>query len=466
MSDPHFSGHGNPSREKRRILRGWRIGLLVLLVLVGAFVALVGPWPTMARARPGYWEDATVRALAAGRQLNNLPSPAPLQAGWAVHPFDLPPGVSLAGYLNRPSLAAKDAEKESLSARALALQAGRDGVIILMADLVLVNETLANEVRHRVRQALAHDLQPLVLFTATHTHSGPGGWGRKFVERWSVAGRFDPQVYSTILESLVGAALDAWNSRGPAAMAILHTEAPDLLRNRSVSGGALDARLEALWVRRMDSGEEGMVVLFGGHATTLGSAPAPPSRDYPGVLVDTLENKFGLAFAGFAAGCVGSQSTVTKGCGKEIGSELAARVEALRSSAALEDHVRLRTVRFEIPQPEIQIRLGPSLRFSPFLSSYLRDGPVGFDALRVDNWVWVALPLEPSGMLSGPWRTRAKADGIALTLTPFNGYYLGYLLPDEFYEDTRIYEAQMSFLGPQVGHAFGAILQALLEVPE
>ena len=62
-----------------------------------------------------------------------------------------------------------------------------------------------------------------------------------------------------------------------------------------------------------------------------------------------------------------------------------------------------------------------------------------FDILRVDDWMWISLPVELSGMVSAPLRERAAADGIKLTLTPFNGFYLGYQPPDELHERMEIY---------------------------
>lgn len=435
------------------------------LVLVGVWIGLIGPWPVDRTADDTLWSQAVKHAEQVGREWTILPAAAPLRAGWAVKQFELPGGVPLAGYGNRRRAGGSD-PAEPLGARAMALEAGGRGVVLLMADLLIVNEALAGAVRRRVEESLGAERAPLLIFTATHTHSGPGGWGGKWVEKLTVAGPFDPLVFENLVETLTVVALKAWNSREPSALALLRTEAPDLLRNRTVKNGAADGTLEVLAVRRLDSGEMGMVVIFGGHATTLGASHEALSRDYPGFLVDALERQPGVVFAGFAAGCVGSQSCAVPGQGLEkprrLGEDLAGWVERMVAGAEFRDHVRMRAVRLEVTLRDLEVRLSRGWKLSPFLSRQLHAGPVAFDGLRVDDWMWVSLPVELSGMLSTPLRERAAGGGIALTLTPFNGAYLGYLLPDDLHEQMDLYEVRMSFLGPSGGRGVSEIVTALL----
>ena len=61
-------------------------------------------------------------------------------------------------------------------------------------------------------------------------------------------------------------------------------------------------------------------------------------------------------------------------------------------------------------------------------------------------------------MLSHPLRTEAKSAGIQLTITPFNGDYIGYVLPENLY-DSGAYEAQINFQGPGGGEFFTTLIR-------
>ena len=87
-------------------------------------------------------------------------------------------------------------------------------------------------------------------------------------------------------------------------------------------------------------------------------------------------------------------------------------------------------------------------------------GRYGFG--RVDH-LWVGVPLEVSGLLSKPLREQARAAGFAgLTISSFQGDYLGYLIPDSIYAEGEKYEAQMNFLGPSGGSYFYEMIEIFL----
>jgi hypothetical protein len=72
---------------------------------------------------------------------------------------------------------------------------------------------------------------------------------------------------------------------------------------------------------------------------------------------------------------------------------------------------------------------------------------------------WLAgLPVEFSAMLSAPLRAEARKAGLHLCVTPFNGDYVGYVLPPAIY-DTDTYEARMNFIGPWGGEYFADLIR-------
>lgn len=451
----------------------WLIGCAMTPVLLaGAFVGLIGPWPLdLDTQDEAVITRAVEQAEEASAQIASLPAPAPLEAGWAVVGFDLPEGIPLGGYGARRG-APSEPGGDTPYARAVWLSAGKCHAVIVMADVLLINRALAKTVLARVEQILGTENMPMVIFTATHTHSGPGAWGAMKLEQWMVAGPYDERVFEALANGLEKAILGARAARGAASMAFLRSEAPEFIRNRAVAHETVDPTLEAMVLRREDTGALAVVGLFGAHATCLGANHMRLSRDYPGFFVDALEENPAIDFAGFAAGCVGSHSGAAPGSGMEkaqnLGKELAQRVRDMIANAHFQRDVRMATVRAVVDLPKIQFRLGEKFRASSLISEGLHDGTATFGVLRVDDWIWISLPVELSGMISASLREEARERGFELTLSCFNGNYLGYVLPDKYYRDGKLYEARMNFLGPKGGTYVREVIEALLpsQVPK
>lgn len=395
----------------------------------------------------------------------------PLFAGWAAVPLPLPEGVPLAGYGARRG-AGSTAVHDPLFARALCLQTEDFRAVVLSVDLLLVNPALAGAVRLRLAEEL-RATPTLVHFTATHTHSGPGGWGEMFLEE-SVTGSYDSGYFRDLAATLAEAARQAMAATEPSSLGILTLEAPDLLRNRTVDDGPVDPVLEAIVVKRTEgAGDEpaqpaGLIVIYGAHPTCLPAANLEISGDYPGALVAALESEETIEFAAFAAGVVGSHAPRPPIEGSpfesaaSIGNTLAARIVERLPEVALASTVALDGAQFICPMPPLQFRVADSRRLPTWIAGSLHPAEGLFSCLRLDDHVWIGMPVELSGMISPALRDRARQLGLALTLTCFNGDYLGYVIPDSLYGDATLYEARMNFLGPRGGSFIEETLTRLI----
>ncbi len=460
------------TRRRKRVL-GSGLGVLAVFILT------VGPWP-LDRSPDGSHEAQAIETITReGQELQarHTAGPAlPLQAGWAVEPFDLPDGIPLAGYGSRLNASSTGTMSgETLAARSIVLRSGGDPksgqshppVAIVCADLLLVNAVVADAVRDRVHAQLG-PRSPLLLFTATHTHSGPGGWGEMVFEEL-VAGRHNPAVVEELVRALSQSVLAAVAALEPASYAWLSTQAPRYLRNRSVEGAEVDATLEALVLKKSDGAEKktAVLALFGAHATCLPDENLKLSGDYPGHLVRILESAESIDFAAFAAGNMGSHSPVAKGSGDtraaNIGQGLAKLLLAQLEAATFHPSARLSACEPELTTPPLQLRIGPSLRFSSLVTNWIHPPRARLFALRLDDHLWLGVPVEVSGLLSKPLRRAARESGLpGLTTSNFHGDYLGYVIPDAVYADASVYESQMSFLGPSGGSYFDHLVRALL----
>ena len=111
------------------------------------------------------------------------------------------------------------------------------------------------------------------------------------------------------------------------------------------------------------------------------------------------------------------------------------------------------------------MRIGKSWRLSPVATGLIHEPRAQISTFRLDDHLWVGVPFEVSGMLSKPLREQAWATGFSgLTISSFQGDYLGYLIPDSIYAEGDKYEAQMNFLGPSGGSYFEGVIEALIDV--
>jgi len=455
--------------RRRKLIVGGGAGLLAV------FVGAVGPWPldTTPEFEPEAKALAIISAEGLALQGQHAGTPAkPFSASWAFEPFFMPAGVPLAGYGARRGAASQGISPgETLGARAVVLQPGDERpIVVVCVDLLLVNERLADAVRSDLRE-IYDQLAPLVLFTATHTHSGPGGFGEMALEE-IIAGRYDAQAFAELQRAIVGSVVSAIDGLSPAEYAWIESDGTEYLRNRTVRGGEVDGTLEALVIHKIGAGDAAeqtaVLALFGAHATCLPDDNLLLSGDYPGALVRALEDDERVDFAAFAGSCVGSQSTQAEGDGRHrlehVGRGLAAKLMAEFGNLNFRSLSRLSAREFELPTPGLQVRVGASWRLSPVATGLIHRPRARLTVLRIDDRVWTGVPFEVSGMLSKPLRERAIQSHMSgLTLSNFSGDYLGYLIPDELYIEGEVYESQMNFLGPGGGAFFDKLMRALLD---
>ena len=84
--------------------------------------------------------------------------------------------------------------------------------------------------------------------------------------------------------------------------------AEKLVRNRLVGNkGTTDPWFRIIKIQKED-GSIGLITSFAAHATVFSHRQMKYSRDYPGVLVDSLEHINKIEIAAFCAGAVGSHS--------------------------------------------------------------------------------------------------------------------------------------------------------------
>ena len=223
---------------KKKIL----IALLALpVVLIALVVLVVGPWPTYGDSHyqsQGYYREALADIATHAASNEITASPGRLQAGWAKRKMTPEPGVPLGGYSARKNGMKSTGVRDDLHVRALALSDGHDVVVLVGSDMLIIPPNLSAAVREQVaaRSGLNADQ---ILFNASHTHCGPGGFMPGVISTMS-GGEYDPTLVAFLATSFSDAIVEAREHLEPAALASGSVQAPEYIRNRARDGGPVE----------------------------------------------------------------------------------------------------------------------------------------------------------------------------------------------------------------------------------
>lgn len=448
--------------------------------LIGMIVITIGPWPATApqpvERMPHY--RAVLAHVDDQVKLNDLTAaPRRFRAGWGKAELTPPAGTPLAGYGARngkPSTGVHD----SLFVKALAVSDGQDTAVIVGADMLVVPENIAEEVRRRVTAVTGLSANA-ILFNATHTHSGGGGGMPGLVPRL-FAGRYDPALPKLTIKAITDAIVKAHAAMKPARLAHGKADASRFIRNRT-RAGETDGSLRWLVVER-ESGERCVVVRFSAHATIIGSRNMEFSGDYPGYVQRILTTDTGAECL-FLAGAMGSMSPAKTGDGDDFqqcenfARSLVKLIRPALEKPAYQDAVDVAAFGVPVQFPSLEMRLAKHWRLSPFAAGLAGvDDDAWIGAVRLGDVILAGLPADYSGELAVRMAAWAeKTHGVDLWMNSFCGDYLGYISPDAVYNDPfdhpdpqvrarSAYEGQvMSWTGPRQEAFFDGIVKYMVQ---
>jgi hypothetical protein len=395
-----------------------------------------------------------------------VPRAMPIQAGAARVDITPPGSPPLAGYgnrLGRPSRGVHD----PLYARALALRAGDQTVVLVSLDLLAVTNDMVTAVEARVRRKVPLPPGGLIL-AATHTHSGFGAVARRVWESFA-AGEYDDVMFQFVVERAASAAVNAVQTLAPARIAWGEASAPERIKNRMIHGGFSDPALPFLAVQRPDGAPVAVLVNFSAHATVLKADNFLLSADYPGALSRALESDGGVAL--FTAGAVADQTGAPPRADDRfasvdaMGVDLAARVQAARLAlpeSAWSDRAAVAAWRLPIALPDPQIKLSPHRRLPRLVGNLLFDRRTTLALAVIGDGVLIGVPCDLSATIGATWKTEATRLGRRAVIVGFADDYVGYVIPSEYYE-TSHYEARMSFNGPHMDRYLTAVVARVFD---
>jgi hypothetical protein len=352
--------------------------------------------------------------------------------------------------------------QDSSHVKALSLSNGKSSIAWLNYELLIVHPHLAEQVRAGVRKA-GISLDQLI-FTATHTHSGMGGYMPGPLGELAFGG-YDERVVEQLVAGSVRALQTALSTQDTVTLGYKKTSVSDLVSNRFTKGGPTDPFVRQVLLQRKD-GKKATFLTYSAHATALSSKFMGLSGDYPAYLTQQLEQEK-VEFALFAAGTVGSHRPLIQGNSPEQVDAYALAIDATLSAdtsdVAVQGDALLRTSQLQINLGEPQLRISKDLRLRPWLFRYLLgEMPAYLDISQVGNILFISSSGELSGVFYENWDTLAEEKGLHLVVTVFNGSYIGYITPDELYDASYHEVREMNWFGPGNGKYFDRLIQEVI----
>jgi neutral ceramidase len=387
--------------------------------------------------------EAYARMMARVDSLDQLVIPrsqGPLSVGFGKVNLTPPFKTATAGYGKRRGMPFTSVH-DSVFVRALVLGNKTQRVAIVSADLLIIPPAVT-EVLNTKLKSIGFSLDNTFL-GAIHTHNSIGNWGKGAAGL--LYGAYEDTVVNFIADAIVRSIETASQNLVSSKIYYKQVAMPAPVDNRLLDGGPEDPLTRAIEIQRSDSSRL-LLMTYTAHATCLFSADMELSRDYPGRLVDVMEES-GYDFSMFMAGAVGSHGCHAPEMGYNCINWMADEIsrEYLHSKDSLHEvsdpTLYMKRVKLELADPQVKISEKWKVRTWLFRAA-LGEYPVYLNALRIGDIVMLGVPCDYSGEFNFELDSLARSLHGRIITTSFNGGYIGYVTPVKYY-DRKHYETQL-----------------------
>ena len=374
-----------------------------------------------------------------------LPATA-LTAAASSLELQLPAGAPLAGYGGFPRRAwipdvlgwfpntfwfnPSSGVHDPFRVRALVLESGGLRVVWVSVDLVGVDPTMVAEVRARLADRGAEP--PILIVSASHTHSGPGAYGSSAFWALVAADRESRAVRRVILDGMERAAREAERRRAPARLSWGKTTVTGVAMSRLDQ--PLDPELGLLKVMGADGRPVALVWNYAVHGTALGRANSLLSGDLMADASARLERETGapVLFVNGAAGDVSPSQRGWPGV-ESAGAALASAALAAWRTLPPGRDLTLSAVQSQVslPGPALSVRnctgrwVPPAFRLG---LGWTLPSSAGLTAVRIGGTAWVTVPGELQTRLGLDIKTAGRRTFEETFVAGYSNDYLGYFL--------------------------------------
>ncbi|MFP4383832.1 MAG: hypothetical protein ACLFST_02380 [Spirochaetia bacterium] len=270
---------------------------------------------------------------------------AAIKAGAATAVITPPAGLDLSGWSFGPSRGVHD----DLYAKVLVLDDGTGPAVVITADLIGLGTGYADRFRKETAAKL-NTVPGRILFSCSHTHSGPGAMK---LRRW---GSVDEEYLFTALEKIQTAVLEAYGKMKECRIASAAGMVRGICDNRRDDRRkAVDESLPVVRIEGKDGTPLAALFNYSCHPVAAHNDRNLISADYPGFARRVLEKELGCPVTLFTLGACGDVNPkefhrieLAEHYGGEIG-KAAAEVWRSMDSAAEDISIIIKTERISLP---------------------------------------------------------------------------------------------------------------------
>ena len=407
--------------------------------------------------------EIIIDSLDATFQINNAKY---FKAGWAKTNITPSYKLPLAGYGARNGAYVSEVH-DSVWVRGFVFDDGFNKYAIITLDALIVPPAVTKKLQFLLPE-MGYDLSRIYM-SATHTHCSVGGWANSWIGH-QFAGEFNEQIVNDLANSIIITIKKAEKELSHAKIGFGSYNAEKLVRNRLVGNkGTTDPWFRIIKIQKED-GSIGLITSFAAHATVFSHRQMKYSRDYPGALVDSLEEIDNIKIAAFCAGAVGSHSPNINGSDNyerisNLSSELFTLANENINSIQIKSINSMGSLLFDIPLREAHLRISTKLRIRPWVFNKITEQSKAYlSLLKIGDIILVGTPCDFSGELINDIESKANRFNHNIMVTSFNGGYIGYITNDKWY-DLKEYETfTMNWFGPYNGSYFVYLINNLMEI--
>jgi neutral ceramidase len=400
------------------------------------------------------------------KQIDSIPSATNelglLKVGWAKINITPKVPVSIASYGLRDDF---EGVHDSIWCRAFVFDNGKSVSALVTVDLLIFPPAVIKRLKNELPK-IGFSLEN-TLFSASHTHNGAGGWAEGLGGRF-LAGEYNEKYVQQLTQSVLECIKQASLNKEEASIGFEKYQAIKYVSNRlSKDLDDLDHWLRVIKIKKK-SGQTAAVVTYAAHSNVLSMNVNQISGDYAGALVDSLEKSDKINFAAYCAGAVASHTCKTYdkknfNSIKMVASYLSNRVLDHIDSIKTSDTVKLRSLHVPVYLRDPQLKISENYKVRPAVFNYLlKEQDVYVSAMQVGDIIIVGTPCDFSGELVQEFNSVVNDKQIDLVITSFNGGYIGYIIPDKYYDIGRREAMEMNWYGPHSGEYFTDIIKSII----
>jgi hypothetical protein len=382
-------------------------------------------------------------------------------AGWGKLNITPEETLPLAGFGDRWG-ALSTGIKDSVYLRCLWLENEKHTSIIISGDLLIFPPELHKLLSSYLKkEGYSYDN---LYVSASHTHSSFGSWAPGIVGQL-IAGDYSEEVLNTLFKQIVSVMDIARKELLPAEISYTKSKFTSLFNNRIVGqDGIINPWLKSITFKRSDQSKL-LLVSFPSHPTIYSSDNLEISGDYPGELMNLIDNSNSYDIGIFLAGPMGSMGrpflTADKTENiKQVAKLLMDSILAKKRTYYPINKLGSKQFTFELGDP--QMRISESIRARPWVFRSVFGKPkVYLSTLKINDLVMISTPCDFSGEIAFRLDSSIAKSNQSLMINSFNGSYIGYITEDKWYDRPTYETRDMNWFGPYNGRYFSELISTI-----